>query len=228
MKRVTYVVTPQEEYFDPTETRWRDRGVTLEAIHDVDVLADGTITVFLEVSGAPAQIRASFDQTLPRLHDSEVIVTPEATMVQLRYQPTAFNRAILEPHRNYGVIVEYPMRFVDPDRSSLRVTVAGPMADVQQLVDETRELAELTVENVTRYDPTSNPPYHDLTAHQREVLQTAHEHGYYEVPREATYSDIAAELDCSASAVGQTLRRIESALVGATVSSTLAGREREV
>ncbi|OIB56051.1 bacterio-opsin activator [Natrialba sp. SSL1] len=202
--------------------------MTLEAIHDVDVLADGTIAVFLELSGAPSQIRASFDQSLPRLHDSEVIVTPEATMVQLRYQPTAFNRAILEPHRNYGVIVEYPMRFVEPDRSSLRVTVAGPIADVQQLVDETRELADLTVENVTRYDPTASSQCHELTAHQRAVLHTAYECGYYEVPREATYSDIAAELDCSASAVGQTLRRIESALVSATVSSTVPSRDGEV
>ncbi|ELZ05639.1 Bacterio-opsin activator HTH domain protein [Natrialba chahannaoensis JCM 10990] len=202
--------------------------MTLEAIHDIDVLADGTFTVFLEVAGAPSQVRESFDPALPRLHDRELIVTSDVTMVQLRYQPTAFNREILEPHRSYGVIVEYPMRFVDPDRSSLRVTVAGPMADVQQLVYETHDLAALTVENVTSYDPLSTLQCHDLTAHQQEVLHTAYECGYYEVPREATYSDIASELGCSASAVGQTLRRIESVLVSATISSTPPSREREV
>lgn len=223
MKRVTYVVTPQSGYFDPTERRCRANDVTLEAIYDVDMLADGTVNTFIELSGARSQIRATFDDDLPRLVDSEIIVDEEPTMVQLRYQPTELNRRVLEPHRNYGVIVQYPMVFVDPDRSALRVAAVGPAEDVRSLVSETRELADLTVEDVTSYTPAASQQFHDLTARQQEVLVTAHEHGYYEVPREATYEDIAAELDCSASSVGQILRRIESTLVAGTVSNRTHG-----
>lgn len=224
MKRVTYVVTPRERYFDPTELRFRANRVTLEAIHEVDILTDGTITVFLEVTGEVPAVRRSFDEDLPRLVDCEIIDTDQTTMVQLRYHPTEFNRAILEPHRNYAVLVQYPMEFVDPERSSLQVTVAGPSGDVRQLVAETRDLADLTVESVTEYDHTASRQFHELTTRQREVLLTAYECGYYEVPREATYEDIAAELDCSASSVGQTLRRIESRLVTVTVSNRTGAR----
>lgn len=224
MKRMTYIVTPRERYFDPTELRFRANGVTLEAIHEVDILTDGTITVFLEVTGEVPAVRRSFDEDLPRLVDCEILDTDQTTMVQLRYHPTEFNRAILEPHRSYGVLVQYPMVFVDPAQSSLRVTVAGPSEDIQQLVAETRDLADLTVETVTEYDHTASRQVHELTTRQREVLLTAYECGYYEVPREATYADIAAELDCSASSVGQTLRRIESRLVTVTVSNRTGAR----
>ncbi|ELZ04330.1 Bacterio-opsin activator HTH domain protein [Natrialba aegyptia DSM 13077] len=198
--------------------------MTLEAIHEVDILTDGTITVFLEVTGEVPAVRRSFDEDLPRLVDCEILDTDQTTMVQLRYHPTEFNRAILEIHRSYGVLVQYPMVFVDPAQSSLRVTVAGPSKDIQQLVAETRDLAELTVEAVMEYDHTASRQFHELTTRQREVLLTAYECGYYEVPREATYEDIAAELDCSASSVGQTLRRIESRLVTVTVSNRTGAR----
>lgn len=226
MKRVTYVVTPQRSHFDPTQRRFRESGVTLESIHKVDILTDGTITAFLEVTGEVSAIRRSFDEDLPRLVHCEINRTDRTAMVQLRYRPTEFNRAILEPHRNHAVFIEYPMEFVDPMRSSLEVTVAGPSEDVQQLVAETRDLTDLTVETVSEYDHTASRQLYELTARQREVLSTAYECGYYEVPREATYEDIALKLDCSASSVGQTLRRIESRLVTVTVANR-PGRQSE-
>lgn len=46
-----------------------------------------------------------------------------------------------------------------------------------------------------------------LTPEQREVLATAHELGYFEIPRQHTLAEVAEELDLSSQAVSERLRR---------------------
>lgn len=52
-----------------------------------------------------------------------------------------------------------------------------------------------------------------LTDRQREVIETAHELGYYEVPREASTQDIAETLDLDPSTVTEHLQRAERHLI---------------
>lgn len=52
-------------------------------------------------------------------------------------------------------------------------------------------------------------PLDELTDRQREVIQTAFDMGYYEVPREATTEDVAAQLDIDPSTVTEHLQRAE-------------------
>lgn len=56
-------------------------------------------------------------------------------------------------------------------------------------------------------------PLDELTDRQREVLQTAFEMGYYEVPREISTEDIATELDVDPSTVAEHLQRAERNLM---------------
>lgn len=53
----------------------------------------------------------------------------------------------------------------------------------------------------------------DLTPEQREVLLAALESGYFDVPRETTSTELAAELGISANAVSQRIRRATANLV---------------
>ena len=52
-----------------------------------------------------------------------------------------------------------------------------------------------------------------LTRRQRETVVLAHEKGFYEVPRQATLTDLAEEFDVSEQAISQRLRRAYSRLV---------------
>jgi len=52
-----------------------------------------------------------------------------------------------------------------------------------------------------------------LTDAQREAVRTAHRLGYFEIPRTATLSDVAAELGISASSCSERLRRAQTHLV---------------
>lgn len=58
-----------------------------------------------------------------------------------------------------------------------------------------------------------------LTERQREVLEVAHRHGYYEWPRESTGEDVAKSLDISAPTLTEHLRRAEAKLVAALLAS---------
>ena len=56
-------------------------------------------------------------------------------------------------------------------------------------------------------------PLNELTERQREVIQTAYDMGYYEVPREVTTEDIAAELAVDSSTIAEHLQRAERNLL---------------
>ena len=56
-------------------------------------------------------------------------------------------------------------------------------------------------------------PIDELTDRQREVIRTAYESGYYEVPRETTTEAVAAELDIDPSTVAEHLQRAERNLL---------------
>jgi predicted DNA binding protein len=62
-------------------------------------------------------------------------------------------------------------------------------------------------------------PTDALTEDEREVLRVALERGYYEVPREATLTDLAAELGRSDVEVSRRLRRATSDLLCQTALS---------
>ncbi|MFD1585457.1 helix-turn-helix domain-containing protein [Halorientalis brevis] len=72
------------------------------------------------------------------------------------------------------------------------------------------------------YSPSkaTDVPQCDLTPEQREVLQTAMEHGYFEVPRAVTLDELGDLLDISDSAASQRLRRGLATLLEATLSET--------
>jgi len=57
-------------------------------------------------------------------------------------------------------------------------------------------------------------PLDDLTDKQRDVVRAAWELGYYEVPREASSENVAAELDLDPSTVAEHLQRAERNLLG--------------
>lgn len=66
---------------------------------------------------------------------------------------------------------------------------------------------------------TPHQVFGKLTASQRDALVTATEHGYFEVPREMSATDLAEELDISHQAVSELLRRGIDNLITATLTA---------
>jgi predicted DNA binding protein len=72
------------------------------------------------------------------------------------------------------------------------------------------------------YNPTKPDagPWYGLTAPQRETLARAVQMGYYDIPREVSTKELAAEFDLSDQAVTERLRRGIASLVTNTVMVT--------
>lgn len=78
------------------------------------------------------------------------------------------------------------------------------------------ERPPISLERLTEYQgPTDE--WDRLTPRQREVVETAHGLGYYEVPREATATEVADRLDLDRSTVTEHLQRAERRLVSAVL-----------
>ncbi|MUV90398.1 DNA-binding protein [Halapricum sp. CBA1109] len=79
--------------------------------------------------------------------------------------------------------------------------------------------AGFTLRRLTR-DGDPAEPGEGLTDRQQEALRIAYEMGYFDIPREASLDDIAAELDISPSSLSERLRRAQTHLIETSVAST--------
>lgn len=218
MRSVTYLLTPDEGHFDTMGPAFLAHGVTREAIHGIRTLGDGSVVVQMKVGENPSRVRdICEDSTGDGLRSYHVVSNAEGALVQLHFEPTGVLADLIAIHEQHPVVPEFPIEFVDSDAGSVRVVEAGCVTELRRVVTKMREVSSVTIEEVGGYDPESDRLYAGLTERQQQVLRTALERGYYDVPRDVTYEDIARDLDCSASTVGQHLRRIE-----ATVLSDIA------
>lgn len=95
--------------------------------------------------------------------------------------------------------------------------VLGTPEDLRALLAALPQNVDTTVERVGEYDRRRRTETM-LTDRQRDVVTTAAELGYYDVPRDATVSDVAAELDITDSTVSAHLRKAESAVMREALS----------
>lgn len=110
----------------------------------------------------------------------------------------------------YALLLEPPFRFTG---EGVRVTVAGESTALQAAYAETAERLDVSVEWIGGYAPDERDPLARLTDRQREAVTTAHELGYYETPRRASFENVAEALECAPSTANELLRRAESVLV---------------
>jgi len=79
--------------------------------------------------------------------------------------------------------------------------------------------ADFQLHRLTR-EGKSEPPGDGLTDRQHEALRIAYELGYFDIPRNASLEDVAAELGISPSSVSERLRRAQTQLIEETVATT--------
>ena len=103
----------------------------------------------------------------------------------------------------------------DPSMTEHGATMelVGPQQTISKALQE-YEAAGISpeLEKLGDYDGTETD-LDALTERQREIVHTAYEMGFYEVPREVSTEEVAAELDLDASTVAEHLQRAERNLL---------------
>ncbi|MDX1744686.1 MAG: helix-turn-helix domain-containing protein [Halobacteriales archaeon] len=102
----------------------------------------------------------------------------------------------------------------DVDDRGATMSLVGPHDAISGQIDEYEKAGvSPTLQRIGGYRGPDYP-LDELTARQREVIETAWEMGYYEVPKQVSAADIAAEMDLDSSTVNEHLQRAERNLLG--------------
>ncbi len=104
----------------------------------------------------------------------------------------------------------------DPEvaEGSATVSLTGDQATIAEAVAAYEEAGVSTdLRSLGAYEG-GDSPLAALTDRQREVLGTAYEMGYYDVPRTVGTADVAADLGVDPSTVAEHLQRAERNLIG--------------
>jgi len=186
---------------------------TLErhAAQHFDLMADGTCVLLYHITGDADDLEALLDAEPSALSYDVFRIEGDGLRAHVHIARDTVITALIHLVAEYGLIIDPPIE-IDDD-GGLHMSVAGNVDNIREAAMDRPESIEVSLEeaegrNVGRVDVNSL-----LTERQQEVLTAAVENGYYEIPRQATNEDIAAELDCSTSTVGEHLRKIESRIV---------------
>lgn len=99
--------------------------------------------------------------------------------------------------------------------SGFTVNQAGSQEQLSDMLTDMKEAGfDVSLEKLQDYR-VQETPLDALTDRQHEVLETAYGLGYYDVPRESSTVEVAAELGVDDSTVTEHLQRAEHNLIGA-------------
>lgn len=217
MWEVSYTITPDQGYFDRGEIAFWKADVTLESIRSIEFVSDGSVVIVYEVDATTEQVHEAIDDDIDKVVEYSITEDSDPLIVQVWFHPDENLETLLDIHQSFGVSVEFPITYVNQEPATIEIVETGPRDQLRGRIADTREVADVGINYIHRHDPDSEQAFRELTDRQQEVLQKAVELGYYQIPRETTHEEIADELGCSKSVVGQHLRRVEASLVGSVV-----------
>jgi predicted DNA binding protein len=210
MRYVKVSLVPTEGDVDPVgEEIAAEPSLTRESILHINRLNDGTVVLLTQLRGdadALDEILAGRDDVL----SYNVSPLRDGVQAYVYAEPTEAGAALLDITQEHEFVVDTPIEY---GADGLRVAVIGEEETVRRAIEDVPEEIRVELEQLSDYDPELRELSSMLTDRQREILDTAAELGYYEVPRRATHQDIAEQLDLSTTTVGEHLRKIEARML---------------
>jgi len=216
MRYFTFTLVPLDDRdFHPVVAAVKaEPSITLEQIAYINLLEDKTGVSLIGGYGdqdATAEILAAHPSAL----EWELIPGDPGHYTYVHWAESEPTVELLELVDDYRLVLELPIQFTG--QGNLRVTVVGSDDNIQDALANVPETIDAEATEMGTYRPDDERAIARLTDRQREVLEAAVRLGYYEVPRQATYEDIAEVCDCTVGTVGEHLNRIEASIIGATV-----------
>lgn len=217
MRFVTLLVEPVDgDAFHPVEGRIVDApGLEPVAIHRMNDLGDGTVSLLAEVAGAADRYRDVLENS-PEVREFTVVDGEgDRAFGYSRTETTELVEGMLERNRQWEFVREMPIELTSD--GAQRVTLVGTEAAFARAEYDPPAGVEITIEKTGEYRPEGGRLLDGLTTRQREVLEAAVAAGYYETPRQATHEDVAERVGCSPATVGEHLQKIERSVFGSLV-----------
>ncbi|ELZ95301.1 HTH DNA binding domain-containing protein [Haloferax mucosum ATCC BAA-1512] len=178
-------------------------------LRDLRLRSDGTVVELCILEDVPPNIESRLAEH-PDIVDFDVGISSDGGAVcHVHLVPDDGVRQLLELVDEHDLLLDTPIRLT---RDGVVVNVLGNHAQLRGAVSSLPDSLTdaFCVEGLSDYEPVRNGVRSELTSRQREVLETAVESGYYDIPRQISIEELATELDCSQSTVSEHLRKVES------------------
>ena len=172
----------------------------------------GAATQFAWFDADPGATAALLD-AVPAVEQRRVVAGDGGTYAFTRQSEFAFDADLLDAVAAADVAFLPPVSF--HANGTVTVDAVGERERLAALVEALATHVDVSIEAVRDFHRGGAPAA--LTDRQRAALDEAVAAGYYEVPREGSVADVAAELDCSTSTAGELLRKAEARVVTALV-----------
>lgn len=174
---------------------------------------DGLTTLFA-VHGDHEAFRDALAD-VPEVVDADVTPDDERRFYFLStIRPPVFER-MFELFTTRGLLVITPVLYRDGE---VHARLVGSSGDVQAVLDDVPPAIDVEVNEIGERGFERESVAAALSDRQREAVQAAIELGYYEMPRQVTYDDIAELLDCAPSTASEHLQKAETKIVRATMA----------
>ncbi|ELZ08742.1 Bacterio-opsin activator HTH domain protein [Natrinema thermotolerans DSM 11552] len=211
MRYAKCVIIPDEEGLHPLDRRIAEHpDVTRELLHNVNLLVDETIVALYQFSGDRNALESILSaSSMVNQHQLSSADGEHHAYIHLEADDRLVG--LLSMLREFEFIYDTPLEFTR--RGGLRVTMIGDVQSFQKAVPDVPDGIRLKLLKTGRYEPNTDRLFSQLTGRQQEILRTAVEMGYYDVPRAVTHEDIGEALGCTGGTVGGHLRRIEATLL---------------
>jgi predicted DNA binding protein len=133
----------------------------------------------------------------------------------LHIDPSQTLISVFELPQEHSLVIDTPIECLP--NGGITVLVMGDQPTITNAVGAFPDSTDTELLATGEYRPTDRALYSTLTPRQQEILTTAVEAGYYNVPREITHEGLADRLDLAAVTVGEHLRKIEARIFGEIV-----------
>lgn len=111
-----------------------------------------------------------------------------------------------------------PVNFIEFDDDGFTFDISGSHEGIREVISGFEEAGiDLTLQGLHEYRSETDI-LESLTDRQREVLETAYENGYYDVPRGTTTNELAEAFDVDGSTVSEHLQRAERNLIATVLN----------
>lgn len=213
MRYMTVVVDVEDAPTSPDAPSVAETDVTRECMYHFNVLSDGTIVMLSQFRGDLDRLRERCDRA-PNVLQYDV---PEhgdglAYIHCVVQEPL---KSFLPIFHEAEIIIDMPIEFLTDNR--IRMTCIGEHETLRQALTTASEIVSIELEQMGEYRSAHRRLGSLLTERQREILSTAVELGYYEVPRNAVINDIAEAMELSVATVGEHLQKIEATVLSRIV-----------
>ncbi|WP_254524964.1 helix-turn-helix domain-containing protein [Natrinema caseinilyticum] len=215
MRYAKCIIIPDDEGLHPVDQQIAEHpDINRELLHNVNLLADETIVTIYQFSGDRDAL-ASILEDSPMVYKYQLSGVDDVIHAYIHVESDEKLVGLLNMLKKFEFIFDTPLEFTR--RGGLCVTMIGDVKSFQKAIPDVPDGIRLKLLKTGTYEPDTDRLFSQLTDRQQEILRTAVDMGYYDVPRAVTHEDIGDELGCTGGTVGGHLRKIESKLLSQIV-----------